>query len=207
MTDLLTAAKCAARDVMNELAGPGDDIPPALVMQSKTSTEVMRLEMPPSDEERDVLADFITALIAVNAAEEAIFVCTAWIAEAEVAPDGTIVGSEKASQRPNRSETAVLSHQIGDVTELWLAKITRHENRPPDMGLWEKQSPSTGVGGRFADALRMGVKLAKAVPEVPGLADSLAAADTPDKKMVLATVLVDTLYGNTNRRPATEEGT
>jgi len=191
MTELVTAAKTAARDALNDLETPEADIPPLLVAKTPKGYLSVQLEMPQELDERDMVADYMMALIACSRATEAVFICTAWIATA------TFDDMRRPSQREDKDEVLVLAYDNGDTTSLWMAGLTRHENRPPDMGLW-KQDGDSAVGGRFAEALSLGLKLAETVAEIPGLQDQLDEAATPEEISSLAVILVKTLQMTRN---------
>jgi hypothetical protein len=186
MTDLVTAAKTAARDALNDLEAPQADIPPLLVAKTPKGYLSVQLEMPQEPDQRDMVADYMMALIACSRATEAVFICTAWMATA------TLADMRRPSEREDKNEVLVLAHDNGDTTSLWMAGLTRHENRPPDMGLWKHDEEST-MGGRFAEALSLGLKLSETVAQIPGLQDQLDEAATPEEISSLALVLVETL--------------
>lgn len=182
----MSAARTAARDALNALENPEDDIPPVLVADTPRGVMMAGLEIPPGDSGRYDVADYMTALVACVRATEVAFVSTAWIA------DTTFEDTRRASEHPDRKETIVLAYENEDGRQLWLAPVTRHENRPPDMGLWQQESTAM-IGGRFAAALSLGLKMAKTVKEIPGLAEQLDKANSQEELMVLAAVLVDTI--------------
>jgi hypothetical protein len=118
--------------------------------------------MPPSDEEKDRLADLITARMAVNQAVEATMVCPAY-ASAVNAETGEI---------QERQEIVMLLYSAPGVQKAWFAPVTRHEGRPPDMSLWEDVGEGCMMG-RFATALQTGLFFAQTSYADPELAQIL----------------------------------
>jgi hypothetical protein len=162
--DFLVHAKASARDALNGLDGPAEDIIPVLLTHGKRGLGITALTMP-DDAAKEKVAQLMIASIAFAEATECVFICTAWMGppnEMDVPP----------SQHPDRMERVILVHQQStDKCNLYAAPVIRHDNRPPDLGQWEEMGGA--MGGRFGDAIEYGMKLAKSVPVIPGLAESI----------------------------------
>jgi hypothetical protein len=66
---------------------------------------------------------------------------------------------------------------------MYAADVIRHDNRPPDLGQWEEMGGE--MGGRFGDAVELGLRLAKTVDDVPGLAEIIEKGwETSDPTMI-----------------------
>lgn len=162
--DFLVHAKASARDALNTLDTPDEDIIPVLLTHGKRGLGITALMMP-DDEAKEKIAQMMIASIAFAEATEVIFICTAWMGP----PNALDV---PPSQHPDRMERVILVHQQStDKCDLYAAPVIRHDNRPPDLGQWEEMGGA--MGGRFGDAIESGMKLAKSVSDVPGLAKSI----------------------------------
>ncbi|MEI7780344.1 MAG: hypothetical protein WCJ18_00290 [Planctomycetota bacterium] len=151
--DLLKHTKQAARDAVNNLESPDDDIIPVLLTYGPRGLSILGSVMSADEDGRDAFADEITARVAVQQATEATMVCAAYV---------TLLDAVTGKVSP-KQETVVLMHYSADETvtpQAWTAKITRHENRPPDMSVWEELGKGA-MGGRFADAIMQGIEFAK----------------------------------------------
>lgn len=188
MTDepeLVTAARLAARDSVNALDRPDEDIIPALVLKRPGDLKILSFEV--IDDAHGSLADYIMALTACSQATEVALIVTAWMIDNPSTED--MNSGIRPSQHPDRVETVVLAYSAGDGCQVWTARLTRHENRPPDMGLWE----SCPAGGMFATALSNGLKMAAAAPNVPGLTDLLDGIRDEESLVASAAVLLETI--------------
>lgn len=150
--DLVAHAKTAARDALNILEGPDEDILPVILSWGRRGLGIMGAAMPPDDEGKDDLADMITARISVAQADEAVMVCTAYLTKLDV----------NTGRKLSRQETIILVHVTPRGQTAWTAEVTRHANRPPDMSIWE-EIPTGAVAGRFAEALSDGLAFARTV--------------------------------------------
>lgn len=182
---LVTAARMAARDSVNALERADDDIIPTLVLKRPGDLKIINFEV--IDDAHGSLADYIMALTACSQATEVALIATAWMVDNPSEED--MQSGMRPSQHPDRVETMVLAYSAGDGCQVWTARLTRHENRPPDMGLWE---PSH-AGGMFASALTNGLKMAAAAPDVPGLKDLLDGIRDEDSLVASAAVLLETI--------------
>jgi len=92
-------------------------------------------------------------------------ISTVWVAPASSSLDRNL----KASQSPDRTEQVMLVHRCPDGQTMYAAELTRYPDRRPDLGEWTELGG--GMGGRFGDAIELGMAMARSVPEIPGLAD------------------------------------
>ena len=151
--DLVKHIKQAARDAVNSLNGPEDDILPVVLTYGPRGLSILGGTMSADEDGRDELAEEITARVAVQQATEAAMVCAAYV---------SMVNVQTGEVSP-RQETVVLMHYSADADaapQAWTAKITRHDNRPPDMSVWEELGEGA-VAGRFAEAIMHGIEFAK----------------------------------------------
>lgn len=141
--DLVSSAKTAARDNVNNLERPDDDLLPVILGYGKRrGLTVMAAPMGGPDD-KDRLAEQITARLAVWQATEACMVCTAYMSLLDPA----------TGEPQDRTENIVLAYWgPGEKQEFWSARLTRYEDRPPDMSTWETLGTGN-MGGRFAQAL------------------------------------------------------
>lgn len=162
--DLVAHAKRCARDALNSLEGPDEDILPVVLSHGPRGLDVLGAFMPESDDGKDGLAEMMTAKIAVAQAKEAAMVCTAYLRPVD--PDtGKIVGKQEVI-------VLVVCHEDGQ-QQAWTANITRHPNRPPDMSIWEEMAVGEAIiGGRFAEAMLTGLAFARTVdPDMQEILD------------------------------------
>ena len=151
--ELVTQAKVAARNAVDSLTGPDDDIIPVVISNGRRGVDIMGVVMPADDSEKDALADTITARIAIAQATEAAMVTTAYISTL----------NPHTHEISGRQETVVLFYCNQNTQRAGTAKLTRHDNRPPDMSIWEEFGEGATLGGRFAQCLTSGLAFANAV--------------------------------------------
>jgi hypothetical protein len=173
---LVQHARMAARDAVNALTRPEQDILPMLMTYGKRGLGIAGIEMP-DDDGRDRVAKMMVATVAFTEAAEVAFVSTAWMSNSES------VGVRPRDD-PQRVEKVVLVHWSGGgVSTMYAADVIRHDNRPPDLGQWEEMGGE--MGGRFGDAVELGLRLAKTVDDVPGLAEIIEKGwETSDPTMI-----------------------
>ena len=160
--DLVAHTKRAARDAVDSLEEPTDDILPVILSNGPRGLAIMGAVMPGEQSDRDNLALNITARIALAQATEAAMVCTAYM---------SILNTE-TGEVSERQENIVLVYCTHDHQTAWTAKLTRHDNRPPDMSIWEEM-PTGAIGGRFAQAMSEGLAYARTVdPEIKEIIDA-----------------------------------
>ena len=178
--DLVAHAKRCARDALNSLDDPEDDILPVILSHGRRGLDVLGAFMPSDDEAKEALADMITAKIAVAQATEAAMVCTAYVRTV----------NPETMQTVGKQEVIVLVHCSNGGQSAWTANLTRHTNRPPDMSIWQELGAGgTAIGGRFAEAMTNGLIFARTVdPDMQKILDDGYLSDRVDElvKMFLA---------------------
>jgi hypothetical protein len=113
-------------------------------------------KMPTEPEAKDEIADMIIALCVVHGAVEVAFGSAAWSAEGD--------GDLPPSQRPDRKEVAIISAaDSAGVGAVRIASVVRESDKV-GIGLWEQVPLAVSAGGRFAEALHMGINLSKKMP-------------------------------------------
>ena len=177
--DLTQHAKTAARDAVNSLTDPEEDLLPVVLSYGPRGLGIMGGAMPADNAGRDAMANLIVARLAIDQAEEAVMICMAYL---------TVLDKVDGHVKCNRQETVVLMHCDNDSQSAWTAKVTRHDNRPPDVSIWEDISGGTDskdasvyAGGRFLEALSEGLAFAKSSAALPEMQELLDAAHREDR--------------------------
>lgn len=168
--DLVAHTKSAARDALNSLEGPEDDILPVILAHGPHGLAIVGAPMPADEDGKSELAEHITARIAVQQATEAAMVCPAYMTTVDPA----------TGQLGERVEHVVLLHCHSDGQNAWSARVTRHDDRPPDMSIWEDWG-TAAVIGRFADAMHAGLAYARTSRDNPEMQEILDAGHREGK--------------------------
>lgn len=151
---------------------PGDDITPMVLAADENGEMISMLAHVPFEDARfkDELALAMIATLAVTEAVEAAFISCAWtvMRETEPGPDDPL-----PADCPDRKEVVIAVHHTRDGVTGYQAVLTRHPDRAPTMGAWEEWAGAR-QGGRFGDAMSMGLKMAAALPD--DLKETFAAA-------------------------------
>lgn len=190
--DLVVHTKAAARDALNSLDSPDADILPVVLAYGPRGVEIMGAPMPGTEDEKDELAELITARVAVAQATEAAMVCPAYASTVNA----------KTGELQERSEIIMLLHCKPGVQNAWFARVTRHDNRPPDMSVWEDMGGGQMLG-RFATALEAGLFYAQTSYSDPGLAKILEdghRAGRIDEMVKMFMTAMNALKGNQDVR-------
>lgn len=176
---LLDSAKAHVIAELAELEGPDDDIMPHFLWLGRYGIGFMPLQMP-DDAAKDQIAEAMVASLIVGRATEAVFVSTAWVA-AYRRDDPTVnaragTAEVRPSEHPDREEIIMLMYHTRREALLISAPVTRHPDKPPTLGDWETHEQShpkfRQPGGRFGDAIRMGLHgSAEMPPEMAELID------------------------------------
>jgi hypothetical protein len=115
--------------------------------------------------EKDATGDYMAAILAANQATEAVFASASWMVKAQKgeAPDETT--RVMPSEHPRRVECAFFMHHAPDKVSLHSAEIFRKDNKV-SLGEWEVMEfeGEARLGGRFGDAITMGMTLGKNLP-------------------------------------------
>jgi hypothetical protein len=164
---LVRHAKRSVRDSVYDLRRPDQDVLPVFMTYGKRGLSFAGIELPDDEGRRDQIAKMMAATVAYTEASEVVFICTVWMSPPL---DGAITRATRPRDDPKRMEKIMLLHSHSDGTStVHAADVIRHDNRPPDLGQWEEvEGP---MGGRFSEAIELGLQLTKTVNEVPGLAE------------------------------------
>jgi len=172
--DLLEHAKGHSRDAAEKLTEPNEDIMPVLMWIGPYGLGVMPLLDMSSDEAKDRLSHVMTTVLAISRATEAVQVTTSWAVLAKMPDDGTFdrdnpLDGVKPSQHRDRTEVVCLMHMTpdGQPDAMVHGKITRDDGKPPALGEWNDfggEDAIERVGGRFGDAVHMGMDLVVGMP-------------------------------------------
>lgn len=190
---LIEHAKTVVRKEASELEGPDDDIPPMFLWLGAHGYGIMPIaDLMKGDEEKDKLTVVMTAALVVGRATEAIHISTAWMAQVDtstLSPEELErmkqgYANPRPADRPDRIEAVVLTHITTDTDSLVDARVTRHKDKPPELGEWETRSYETGsLGGRFGDAIHLGLSMVKELP--PELIDIIKEGWEVDRQAEL----------------------
>lgn len=160
MTELLDHARDHIERMVATLSGD-DDFMPFMVLNGAKDHLYVGLPMP--DEGRDTIADVMVAILTVYRATEAVFASMAWSVmahkreEIKVAP----------SQHPDRQEIAFLVHVGPGADACYTAPVIREAGKV-GLGLWSGEADEDGalenIGGRFGDAMHMGIRMGSDLP-------------------------------------------
>ena len=171
--DLIEYAKEKARDNAESLDGPEDDILPIMLWVGPHGIGFMPLhEGMRSDKTKEAIAPVMTATLAVSRATAVVMTTTAWMV---VAPRVEVGDPFKdvefpLSENPDRSEHVVLMCVKEGKDILTSAPVTRYPDRPPTLGEWDskplgiKDGDNARAGGRFGDAMHLGIDFANNMP-------------------------------------------
>jgi hypothetical protein len=170
MADLIEHAKEKSRESCEELTGPEDDVMPILLFLGPRGLGVMPLGTVMADEDsKEEGALWMTASLAVARAEQAVMVTTAWMVTRE--RDDPNLDAENArmlngpvSEQPDRTEHITLMCSDIERDQMIHAPITRYPDKPPTLGEWVDEDYADRLGGRFGDAINLGLKIAKEMP-------------------------------------------
>jgi hypothetical protein len=111
--------------------------------------------------EKDRVSDIMAAILAAHSAVEAVFASAAWMVRdlsAEVFRD------KPPSEHPMRIESAFMIHVTRDGDAFHTADIMRAGDRVT-LSEWMVESSDVKMGGRFSDAMHMGMRLGATIPD------------------------------------------
>lgn len=159
-TDIVEMSKELVAAQMEELAGDEDPTAFQVVKNSNNDLSITMVQIPESSDDRDRMADFLTASCCVHRATEATFLSAAWSSMYS-----NVADFDKAmpSQRPNRVEIATLVHVTREQVETHTAAILRVDGRVK-LSPWIVD-PESAFSGRIPGALRRGIRLTNEMPQ------------------------------------------
>lgn len=163
--DIVSVAKAYIEHMVPELEGD-QDITAFLMVQPKDTDDIgdwhmLAMLMPSEPEQKNRIADYLTAACCVYNAEEVVFASAGWSVknpckeELDMAP----------SDSPLREEDVFIAHSTrftGNTVGHHSCPIIRRDNKVY-LGPWAEM---VGVGavGRFAEAITLGLRLAVDMP-------------------------------------------
>jgi hypothetical protein len=154
---ILDNAKRHIESLVTELEGDDDFMPFLITRRDDKEFYVGLAAM--ADETKDDMADVMFAAVAVTRAEEAVFASVSWTVHQDKDEEEITV---RPSRHPQRQEAAVIVHTTRDGDAMHLANVYRRAATGVLLGAWEEAKVG---GGRFADAMRAGVKMGTTMPE------------------------------------------
>lgn len=170
-TDIVQMSKSLAASLVEDLTGQEDPTPFQIVKDANDALSIALVHIPEAPEDRDKMADFLTAACCVHRAIEATFLSAAWSSVYSSVAD---VDKERPAERPNRVEVVTLIHVTRKRVETHTAAILRVDGRV-ELSPWiaDPENAFTGAG-RIPAALQWGIELAERMPQ--DVIDALDAA-------------------------------
>ena len=136
-----------------------EDFPPFLICRNDKGEDMLTLLDMPDEEHKDGIADIIVAIIAVWQSNEALFGSCAWTVESASRDlDGMM-----PSEHPDRREMAFMLHVTPDGGGLHRAMMRRVGGKV-ELEPWLPVDDHFQMGGRFSDAMKQGLWLARHLP-------------------------------------------
>ena len=164
--DLLSYARTSAKRVLARLTEPDDDLMPILLAYSgRWGLSITGVEIGNAQEKAD-LARWMTARVAVQQAEQAAFICTAYLplSDDEPGKQSEVIAIASATREGSQVTQAVS-----------ITRLLRSPTRPPEIGSdWEVTvgDEAAHMGGQFGNALQSGLRFAACVsPELQEILD------------------------------------
>lgn len=171
---ILKHAMDHARSCAADLTEPEEDILPVLLWVGPYGMGIMPLLEMGDDDAKDAIAAMMTTVIATGRAAQAVLITTSWMVSAPRDEDGKpkksamdAMGGVMPSQHPDRIEAVTAMYaSLAGTDSMSHAVLTRYPDKPPTMGEWEgiDEPMSAKIGGRFGDAIHMGMDLATQMP-------------------------------------------
>ncbi len=159
--NLLEHAQKLARKSAEDLDGPDNDILPVMLWVGPHGMGMLPLTLMADAKEKNTLAGWMVAALAVSRATEVTMTTTAWMV---LGDDEHILDDVTPSEHPDRVEIISLVHSDWEHNTLWSAPIARYPDKNPTLGEWSS-FPSDVLSGRFGTAMRRGLQCAKEMPE------------------------------------------
>jgi hypothetical protein len=169
--NLLAHARHHVEELVNDLRGENDFMP-FMTVRRRDGQEGYLGMHGMEDETKDDLAAVMFGMIVTHQAVEAVFASCSWMVAFPKNQEGgeLKVDLVRPSEHPDRFEAVMMEHATRDGGACYTAKLHRRDGRVL-LGEWDKLDASGG-GGRFADAMFAGLRMAAVLPP-----EMLAAAD------------------------------
>lgn len=170
--DIVQLSKDFVAAQMDGLRGAEDPQAFQVLKDSDDVLGVSLVDIPRSDNDRDLMADYLAAACCVHQAVEATFASSAW---SSMYSNPAIALSKAPSERDNRVEIVMLVHVTPRRVETHTAAILRVGDRV-SLSPWlkEEQQGSIYSAGRIPEALKLGIGLTEKMPQE--MVDALVAA-------------------------------
>jgi len=167
--DLLKHGLDHARECLESLKEPDDDILPVLMWIGPYGMGVMPMLDMADDDAKDALAEMMTTSLACSRATEALMITCSWMVTAKSKDGDPTILNVMPSQHPDRVECITAMHMTGDKKHesMSSAVITRYPDKPPELGEWDtnlSDDDEFQIGGRFGDAIHMGFTFVNGMP-------------------------------------------
>lgn len=160
--DIVAMSKSLVADLVDDLAGDEDPTPFQILKDENNTLSITLVHIPEGSEERDKMADFLTAACCVHRATEATFLSAAWSSVYSTVAD---VNKERPAERPNRVEVVTLVHATRKGVETHTAAILRVGGRV-ELSPWVADPENALSGaGRIPAALQWGIELVERMPQ------------------------------------------
>lgn len=143
----------AVRDIGRGFTKPADDWVNTLIVD-RADAKSMVIAVPfHCAEDKEIFARALPGLFRQWRPTFAAFVVSAWVSEIKPGPLAEVMAeaihTHGSSADPNRFEQVIVELANRRESETWRATITRHDDRPPTLGEFERDQP-TETKGRFA---------------------------------------------------------
>lgn len=207
MTDLLKYAQDHIVSMMTDLEGD-DDFMPFMTVRHARTNEVcyVGIMMPQDDDQKDMVADVMTAVCAIHRTNEAVFCCTSYMVSARADDPEDLARAESTRPRdhPDRVEVVFAHEATPDGDRFVTAPVIRRNNGVVLDG-WSEEKRGQNNRGRFGDAIHMGIRMgAEFPPEMCDYVDSKMAAGEVDE--VIASFLKATTTARAEAATTNENG-
>jgi hypothetical protein len=176
--------------MMQELSGDEDFLPFMTIKDREDRVVLAGLVMPQDPDEKDQIANMMTALCMVHRGVEVIFASSSWMVYRGSGDPDPYQTGQPLSKHPDRIEMAfVVVVNIDGQCAMHSAPLIR-ENNMVGVGMWSSTEPSAAkVAGRFAEAIHVGMELGQQLPpEVCEYIDSEARKEGRLESLVQSTV-------------------
>ena len=161
MSELVKKAQKHIELQMRDLTGDQDFLPFMTLLNPQGEITFVGMEMPDDDKAKDALAATMTALCLLHNATEAAFASAAWMIDCSETGE---VPKVMPSKHPNRVEAAFVFSATAEGRMAMSSANVIRENDGVGVGLWTDMDAADAIGGRFGDAIRHGIGLAKLLP-------------------------------------------
>lgn len=172
--DIVQLSKDFIAAQVGELCGSEDPKAFQMLKSEDGVLGVTLVDIPESDDERDLMADYLAAACCIHRAVEATFASSAWSSMYSSPAQAGI----KPGQRDNRVEIVMLVHVTSQRIQAYTAAILR-VNGTVRLSPWLAETAHCD-SGRIPEALRTGIRLSVGMPQdlVKALNDAKADMST-----------------------------